>query len=70
MNNMPFPYMPYPYPMPFYNEGKQPNEDELVNIKNELKRLEQRIIALEKMNTTEKKVTNDYTKKEPGMYMM
>lgn len=64
MNNMPFPYMPYPYPMPYYNNGKQNIEEELINLKKEIKKLEQRITALEN------KGIKDYTKKESGMYMM
>lgn len=64
MNNMPFPYIPYPYPFPQYNNDKNDLIDEIVNLKKEIKNLEKKISALEK------KENYDYTKKETGMYMM
>lgn len=64
MNNMPFPYMPYPYPPTYSNNNSQTIEQELNNIKNDIKKIEQRIILLER------KEIKDYTKKETGMYMM
>lgn len=64
MNNMPFPYMPYPYPFTYPNNNNQNIEQELNNIRNDIKKLEQRIALLEK------KDIKDYSKKEPGMYMM
>lgn len=63
MNNVPYPYMPFPNfnnmpPLP-------PNYDE------ELKRLNYEIEKLKtRLTKLEKKETKDYLQKEEGMYMM
>ena len=63
MNNMPYPYMPMPLPAPL----PMPNnnyEDEIIFLKHEIKKLKERVNALEN------KSKKNYLKKEDGLYMM
>lgn len=60
MNNIPYPYMPFPNMPP-----QMPNyEEEIRKLKYEIESIKKRL------NNLEKKDTKNYLEKEEGMYMM
>lgn len=61
MNNMPYPYMQLPFPIP----GQQQNYEEEINkLKYEVAKLKERVSELEQ------KKKKNYLQKEDGFYMV